>query len=206
MSQQYIWPSQAAAVSVGGATAANQVLEIASLDATEASAASIDSKLTSPLTVTGPLTDTQLRATAVPVTGPLTDTQLRATAVPVSGPLTDTQLRAAAVPVSLTSTAVTGTVAVAQVKAATSTLSNVAGSVSSVTLLASNANRKNAAIYNDSTANLYVKLGATASATSFTVLMLPGAYYELPVDQVYTGIIDGIWVSATGNARVTELT
>lgn len=35
-------------------------------------------------TVTGPLTDTQLRATAVPVSGPLTDTQLRASAVPVT--------------------------------------------------------------------------------------------------------------------------
>lgn len=53
--------------------------------------------------VSGPLTDTQLRATAVPVSGPLTDTQLRATAVPVSGPLTDTQLRASAVPVSAAS-------------------------------------------------------------------------------------------------------
>lgn len=50
--------------------------------------------------VTGPLTDTQLRASAVPVSGPLTDTQLRASAVGVSGPLTDTQLRASAVPVS----------------------------------------------------------------------------------------------------------
>ena len=36
-----------------------------------------------------PLTDAQLRATAVPVSGPLTDTQLRATAVPVSGLFTD---------------------------------------------------------------------------------------------------------------------
>lgn len=45
-----------------------------------------------------PLTDTQLRASAVPVSGPLTDTQLRAAAVPVSGPLTDIQLRATAVP------------------------------------------------------------------------------------------------------------
>jgi hypothetical protein len=35
--------------------------------------------------VSGPLTDVQLRATAVPVSGPLTDTQLRATPVPVSG-------------------------------------------------------------------------------------------------------------------------
>lgn len=34
-----------------------------------ASLSSIDTKLTSPLTVTGPLTDTQLRATAVPVSG-----------------------------------------------------------------------------------------------------------------------------------------
>jgi hypothetical protein len=33
------------------------------------------------------------------VTGPLTDAQLRASAVPVSGPLTDAQLRAAVVPV-----------------------------------------------------------------------------------------------------------
>lgn len=74
--------------------------------------------------VTGPLTDSQLRATAVPVSGPLTDTQLRATAVPVSlssvpshavtGPLTDTQLRAIAVPVSgtVTANAGSGTMAV----------------------------------------------------------------------------------------------
>jgi hypothetical protein len=72
------------------------------------------------VTSADPLTDTQLRATAVSVSGtvtantglsqPLTDTQLRASAVPVSGtvtantglsqPLTDSQLRATAVPVS----------------------------------------------------------------------------------------------------------
>ena len=59
---------------------------------------------------------------STPVTGPLTNTELRATAVPVSiasmpstpvtGPLTDTQLRASAVPVSLASVpthGVTGT-------------------------------------------------------------------------------------------------
>lgn len=46
----------------GAATAANQTVGNASL-------ASIDSKLTSPLAVTGPLTDTQLRATPVPVSG-----------------------------------------------------------------------------------------------------------------------------------------
>lgn len=49
----------------GAATSANQVIEIASL-------ASIDSKLTSPLSVTGPLTNTQLRASPVPVSGTVT--------------------------------------------------------------------------------------------------------------------------------------
>lgn len=44
----------------GGATSANQATEIASL-------ASIDSKLASPMPVSGPLTDAQLRASAVPV-------------------------------------------------------------------------------------------------------------------------------------------
>ncbi len=77
--------------------------------------------------ITG-LTDTQLRALAVPVSGtfwqatqpvsiasmpstPVTGTFFQATQ-PVSGPLTDTQLRASTVPVSLTSTTVTGSVAV----------------------------------------------------------------------------------------------
>lgn len=77
------------------------------------------------VTVANPgLTDSQLRAAAVPVSGtfwqatqpvsgPLTDAQLRASAVPVSGNvstggLTDAQLRATAVPVSGTVTANTG--------------------------------------------------------------------------------------------------
>ena len=48
------------------------------------------------LAVTGPLTDTELRATAVPVSGTVT----------ASGPLTDTQLRAADVKITLDSEAV----------------------------------------------------------------------------------------------------
>ena len=91
-------------------------------------------------------------------------------------------------------------------KSATGTLANVSASATNVTLQASNASRLGWMIYNDSTSILYVKLAATASATSFTVRMLPEAYYELPGPHIYTGIIDGIWVSANGSARVTELT
>jgi hypothetical protein len=72
--------------------------------------------------VSGPLTDAQLRAVAVPVSGTfwqatqpvsLTSTTITGS-VAVTGPLTDVQLRATPVPVSLTSTTITGSVTVAQ--------------------------------------------------------------------------------------------
>lgn len=92
-----------------------------------------------------------------------------------------------------------------EARPATATLTNVASSASSVTLLSSAATRRGATIFNDSTSVLYVKFGATASTTSFTVKMLAGDYYELP-QPCYTGVIDGIWSSAQGSARTTELT
>lgn len=87
----------------------------------------------------------------------------------------------------------------------TATLTNVAGSATSVSLLAANTARRQVIIWNDSTALLYVKFGATASTTSFTFQVVGGGYLELPMP-VYTGAIDGIWVTATGSARITELT
>lgn len=102
-------------------------------------------------------------------------------------------------PVSIAATVVTR-----PDQATTAALSNVASSASSVTLLASNANRLGASIFNDSTQVLYVKFGSAASATSFVVKMAAADYYEVPF--AYSGIITGIWASANGSARVTEVT
>lgn len=89
-------------------------------------------------------------------------------------------------------------------KAPTATLSNVSTSTASATLIAANTARVAAQIYNDAAAVLYVKFGATASATSFTVPLAANSYYEVPGG--YTGIIDGILASGTGTSRATELT
>lgn len=83
------------------------------------------------------------------------------------------------------------------------TLTNVAGSATSVALFAANAAAKGRAIANESSAVLYVKFGSTASATSYTVRMEPGDHYEFPAP-LYCGVVHGIWASATGAARVTE--
>lgn len=89
-------------------------------------------------------------------------------------------------------------------KSGAATVSSVSGSATNAVILASNNSRTGATIYNDSSAVLYLKLGTTASTTSFTIKMQPDSYYEVPYG--YTGDIHGIWASATGSARVTELT
>lgn len=87
----------------------------------------------------------------------------------------------------------------------TAALTNVASSITAVTILAANALRVGTVIVNDSTSILYVKYGSAASATSFTYLVAGGATLELLRGVIYTGIITGIWVTANGFARVTEL-
>lgn len=110
----------------------------------------------------------------------------------------------ASLPVVLASDQASVPVANTEVRPATATLANVSGSASSVTLQTSNAARRWWACHNDSTAILYVKFGSTASATSYTVKLQPDAYYEM-IAPAYTGIITGIWASATGSARMTEM-
>jgi hypothetical protein len=85
----------------------------------------------------------------------------------------------------------------------TPTATTVAASATSVTLVAENTNRVGVTITNDSVAVLYLKLGVTASTTSYTVQLQRYDYYEVPYG--YRGRIDGIWSAATGNARITEL-
>ena len=98
------------------------------------------------------------------------------------------------------------------IAAATPAQSSVTASATNVTLLSANTSRLGATIYNDADKALYVKLGATASTTSFTAKLAPkdatnniGGYFEVPYG--FTGQIDGIWdASPTGSARITELT
>lgn len=88
-------------------------------------------------------------------------------------------------------------------KAGTAAVTQVASSATNVTVLSSNTARVGATVQNDSTQILYLKLGTTASTTSYTCKMASGSYYEVPFG--YTGIIDGIWASANGFAYVTEI-
>lgn len=91
---------------------------------------------------------------------------------------------------------------VRQVVSQTCTTSRTATSTASATILAANTSRIGAMITNESSHDLYVKCGATASATSYTKLIQAGNEWLVPFG--YTGIIDAILSSGTGNAQVGE--
>lgn len=101
-----------------------------------------------------------------------------------------------------------GTVNVTPPTSNTSTPSTVTSATTSTTILAANANRKGASIWNASTATLYLDLdsgeSATASTTDFTVALEADDYYELPYG--YLGAVLGIWSDANGSALVREFT
>lgn len=101
-----------------------------------------------------------------------------------------------------------GAMRVKDQRSATSAQSSVTGAAADTTILASNANRLGATVYNEQAAGgatLYLLLASgTSSVTNYSVQLGPSGFYELPFG--YTGILKGIWSAASGAARVTEFT
>ena len=93
----------------------------------------------------------------------------------------------------------------------TATVANVAASATSVQVFpqvwpaeaGTGTGSNGRAVYNDSTATLYLLFGTGATTTSYTVQIGPGGYFEFPSSPLFCGEVDGIWSSATGNARTT---
>lgn len=99
-----------------------------------------------------------------------------------------------------------GTITTTESTSTTATTTSVADNAANVTLLAANTSRKGASITNDSSARLHIKMGATATTSSYGVSLAQHGYFEVPFK--YTGIIDGIWASDPGDgaARIVEYT
>lgn len=83
----------------------------------------------------------------------------------------------------------------------------VASAATSTSLLAANANRIGVIITNDDANILYVKFGATASLTDYTVQVPITSGVYVMTGPCYRGAIDGIWAAdGAGQANITELT
>lgn len=84
-------------------------------------------------------------------------------------------------------------------------VSAVAASAQAVELAPVRPAREGMSVYNElGGAVLYLKLGDDASVDSYSVLLSPGDLWE-PAPPAYTGVVSGVWASASGRAMVTEL-
>ena len=87
----------------------------------------------------------------------------------------------------------------------TATRTSVVSADTDTLLLAANAGRNGAYIFNASTAVLYVGLGTAAvSDTDHTAAVAASGYYTVPSH--FTGEVRGVWAAVDGAAKVTELT
>jgi hypothetical protein len=172
------------------------------------SLSSIDTKIPANLTVTSTRLLVDGSGVTQPVSGTVTANQGGA---PWSS--NTTQLAGTAIAVNAgTANAGTQRVVIAsdQTKipfetVSTSSVTSVTVTASTTNLLSSTSGTKSCILYNDSGRNLYVKFGATASTTSFTIRMGDNTVYELPMP-IYTGQIDAIASAGSGPMRITELT
>lgn len=113
------------------------------------------------------------------------------------------QVKSASLSVTLASDTGSLPVAITPQVSSTASPTRISISTASATLLSANTNRIGAIIYNEGAAALFVKLGASASTTSYTVKLASGAFYVVP--EVYTGRIDGVTDTGTGAALATEI-
>jgi hypothetical protein len=105
-------------------------------------------------------------------------------------------------------------VATLPAQATSATLTSVAAAAITGVLITANAatvgvttGRLGLIIVNDTTnpaAILRIAYAATASATAYTDLILPGDTWEMPAP-IFAGAVSGIWDVAAGAARITEL-
>lgn len=202
----------------GDATAANQVIGNASL-------ASIDGKLTAPLSVMGPLTDAQLRATPVPVSGTVTANigttgglSLEATQLNVKAQQTDGTQRSRITDgtnnAAVSNAAPTGTeygLGVRPIVTRASTSSVTSPTVTTVfaSILAANSSAKLRIFYNPSAVSVGLTLGGTGAVSPGFVLA-PGQTWVMPQGPdgiaVWTGIVNATVTVGTTSINVTEIT
>lgn len=92
--------------------------------------------------------------------------------------------------------------------AAAATNSRLAITNTSIQLAAANPLRKSLIVHNESNRLLFVKFGATASATSYTRMLSPDETWVIDGFSVWSGRVDGILsqASSTAFAVVTETT
>ena len=89
--------------------------------------------------------------------------------------------------------------------ASSPTVSGVYASVNENKLLmGANGTARGRMVFNHAASSLYLKYGSTATESDYTLEIPSKSYFEFP-SPVYTGRVDGRWVTTSGWAQVTQV-
>lgn len=98
------------------------------------------------------------------------------------------------------------TASVDQIGTSTTAITSANASTTNYTILPTNPNRRGALFFKEGTNTCYLKFGATATTSSYSIRLGSDDYYELPT--LYTGQVDIVFNTTASNntLRVTEFT
>jgi hypothetical protein len=99
---------------------------------------------------------------------------------------------------------ITGNITAVSPIASSATLTSLASSTSTQTVLVANSNRRGFILVNESTANCYIAFAATTTTTAYTILLNANMTYQNEA-QIYIGDISCKWSAVNGSLRITEL-
>lgn len=80
----------------------------------------------------------------------------------------------------------------------------IASSTTVQDLVVENGHRTGLYIYNNSTANLFVRIDGDATLTDFSFMIPANTLYEMP-NSYFSDRLSGIWATANGFAHITEI-
>lgn len=100
---------------------------------------------------------------------------------------------------------VAGSVATTTSRPSGATVASNAITTTSSTILAVNTSREGMILWSEGVADVFVKLGATASTASFSFVLKRASYWEAPFP-TYTGVVDAVTSAGTATVLSTEIT
>lgn len=223
MSQNYFYPPSTSTLAAGSATSANQVLEIVDLDAIKISVASLDTKLTNPLPVSGTFfQSTQpVSAVSLPLPAGASTSALQSTgntsvaSIDTKIPALGQALAAASVPIVLTAAQLSTLTPLSSVTVSGSVTANAGTNLNTSLLALDSTVAKDASLTTLNTSvNTLLKPASTLAAvttvsavTAITNALPVGANVigKVSIDQTTPGTTNLVALAANQSVNVAQI-
>jgi hypothetical protein len=154
-----------------------------------------------------PLTNTQLRSSAIAISGSITIGSALPTGTNRIGVVTigagTVTIGAGTAQIGSVTASISGNVTVFPIQGTSVTTSNFTSTTPSTTIASASAGREILTVFNEGAGNLHICAGATCTTIGYQVRLSTGDYWECPQSQVQ--LAHAAVFASNGTARVTQI-